>query len=150
VGKVIVVPTWLNPFKSSFHASPQKRLEWCRRVFEPEGAVVEPCEIEKRRAVYTIETVRELEKSYEIKGIVIGSDNLPSIKRWKEFEKLDDTLTWCVVSRNGGKMDLSILKNAVGIHLDIPVSSSDIREGKKWEYLPESIADEAMAIYNKI
>jgi len=147
IPQVIVVPAWLNPFKESSHASPRKRLEWCRRVFDLPGVIVSDYEIRQRRTVYTIETWNALKKEFPLKYLVIGSDNLPSIDRWRDFETLNEEAVWVVVTREEDAPDLTKLREAILLPLTIPVSSTQIRRGEKLEYVDPRIRDEVIQTY---
>ena len=148
IDRVVVVPSWLNPFKESFHASAQKRYEWCRVVFgDIEGVEISDFEILQNRAVYTIETYKELSQKYPITHIVIGADNLQSIDRWRDFEILNSQIEWIVAKRRGYDIVTSKLRRFKIIETDTPISSSDIREGRGLEYIDSRILDEIKSIY---
>jgi len=85
VDKVIVVPTFLNPFKSHFAANPETRLNWCKEAFDFENVIVSDFEIKNAKPTFTIETFNALSKDYNIKYIIIGADNLKSITKWARF-----------------------------------------------------------------
>ena len=146
--QVIVVPTYLNPFKKSFAAPPNLRLKWVKDSFNLKGVEVSDFEIKQERPVATIETLEHLSKDKNIKYIVVGSDNLKSITKWKNFEKLNNQITWIVASRRGFDIDTSMLNSAKILPIDIDVSSSEIRSGKKLEFLDKNIKDEVLKFYS--
>jgi nicotinate-nucleotide adenylyltransferase len=147
INQVVVVPAWRNPFKESSHATPRQRLKWCRTVFDMPGVVVEDYEIKQKRAVYTVETWRNLKKKYPVAGIVVGSDNLSSLKKWKSFDILNENLHWYIAARAGHAPVLEGLKEWSILDIDIPVSSTGIRSGRGTEYLDPRIAEEAKEVY---
>jgi len=149
VNRVIVMPTWLNPFKSKSFTPPAKRLEWSKRVFDMPNVIVSDYEIKKGRPVYTVESYRDLSRDYPIGYLVIGSDNLESITKWREFDKLNQNLTWIVATREGYKLDFSPLREYIELPLNIDISSSEIRQGFGLEYLDDKIQDEVKNIYKK-
>ena len=148
INQVVVVPAWRNPFKESSHATPRQRLKWCRTVFDMPGVVVEDYEIKQKRAVYTVETWKNLKKKYPVTGIVIGSDNLSSLKKWKSFDILNKNLHWYIAARKGYAPVLEGLKKWSILDIDIPVSSTEIRSGRGGSHLDPRIAEEAGAVYH--
>jgi nicotinate-nucleotide adenylyltransferase len=148
IPQVIVVPAWLNPFKEHSHASPEQRLEWCRRVFDLPGVVVSDFEIRQERPVYTIETWSALKRSYPLKYLVIGSDNLPALRQWKDFETLNEEAVWIVATREENTPDLSFLRRAILLPVEIPISSTRIRQGEGLEYVDPRIREEVIQTYH--
>ena len=148
VDKVIVTPTYLNPFKSNFSAKPKLRYKWVKEVFENENVIISDYEIEQKRAVYTYETLKELSKKYNIKAIIIGADNLKSIHKWHNFDYLNDNYLWLVASRRGESLDCQKLKNCKILNIDVDVSSTEIREGKKLDFIDEKIKKQVALEYN--
>ena len=65
IDTVIVVPTYLNPFKSSFYLNPETRFELLKKVFK-EFEKVQVCdyEINQRKTSYSIDTVNYLKNLY--------------------------------------------------------------------------------------
>lgn len=148
IDKIIIVPSWLNPFKETSHAPAQKRYEWCQKVFEDiEGVEISDFEISQKSPVYTIETYRELNRKYPVSSVIIGADNLRSIEKWRDFDKLNRSVEWIIAKRNGYAIVTPTLRSFKIIETDIPVSSSDIREGTGAEYIDDKIADEVAEIY---
>jgi len=127
VDRVVIMPTFLNPFKSSSHATADMRLKWCRDMCSDPDVIICDYEIRQNRAVYTIESINYLKEQYEIKYLVIGSDNLAHIEHWREFETINSTITWIVVDRSGYDSSYEKLRDYITIEMDIPISSSQIR-----------------------
>jgi nicotinate-nucleotide adenylyltransferase len=149
IGRVFVVPAWLNPFKERSHATPRQRLEWCRRTLDLPGVEISDREIRKGRPVYTVETWEELRKEgVPLRYLVVGSDNLPDLPRWRDFDRLNDEAVWIVATREGERPDLSGLKRAELLPVAVPVSSTMIRRGEGWEYLDPRIRDEVRRTYS--
>jgi len=145
---VIITPTYINPFKESFHVAAKTRLAWCKKLFCAENIIVSDYEVAQERAVYTIETYKHLKNYYNIKALVIGADNLKSITKWKDFTTLNRELHWIVIRRPNEEADCSALCNYTLIPLDIDVSSSEIRAGKKLEFLDPAIKKQVLKEYN--
>ncbi len=145
---VIITPTWLNPFKEKSHASSIKRLKWCHQVFDYPNVIISDYEIEQQRPVYTIETYQALKKEYPIKYLIIGSDNLTTITKWRDFSKLNQELIWIIATRDNINPDISMLKNAKILPIKIPISSTKIRLGEGLEYIDSKIYNEVIETYH--
>jgi nicotinate-nucleotide adenylyltransferase len=148
ITKVLLVPSWLNPFKERSHASTRQRLAWCRQVFDLPGVEVLDWEIRQGRPVYTIETWEHLrDQGLPLRYLVVGGDNLPDLPRWREFDRLNDEAVWLVATRESSDPDLSSLKRAELLPVEVPVSSTQIRRGEGLEYVDPRIRDEVRALY---
>ena len=142
IDHVIVMPAFLNPFKTESLASPDRRLSWCREVCQGEKIIVSDFEISCDRPVYTIETLRMLQQHYAVKYLVIGSDNLAALAQWQAFEEINEVITWLVFTREDEQPDCSLLRHCRVILLDIPVSSTMIREGSDLSSVDPRILDD--------
>jgi nicotinate-nucleotide adenylyltransferase len=147
--KVIVMPTYLNPFKNSFNAPPLKRIEWVKKSFDFKDVEICDFEIKQNRAVYTIESFKYLTKTKNknIKYIIIGSDNLKNITKWKSFNELNNAVTWLIASREGFNLNCDALKSFKILPININVSSTQIRNGEKLEFLDEKIKQDVLKFY---
>lgn len=66
---LIIMPSFLNPFKKSFSAPPQLRLRWCRALWsDAPGVEVSDYEISQNRPVPTIQSVKFLLEKYGASG----------------------------------------------------------------------------------
>ena len=143
VDRVVIMPTYLNPFKRSFTAPPHKRLEWLRKIFENDPKVsVSDFEVRQNQRVPTIESVLELKKHYDKVYVAIGADNLADLAKWHRYDKLKKEAKFIVFTR--GDENLPNGEYYV-VPLEIPVSSTQLRKNIQKELLPEKVADE---IYN--
>jgi len=151
VSKIIIVPTYLNPFKSGFHLLPEERLKLLEEIFgEFKDVIIDDFEIKQQRVVFTIETLEALKKRYNINSIIIGADNLNSIQKWRDFESLNSNFGWIVATRDGQSLDnLDILKNYRVIDINVPVSSTQIRAGNGLEFVDEKIVKRVKKFYKK-
>lgn len=62
---LIIMPSFLNPFKKSFSAPPQLRLRWCQALWsDAPGVEVSDYEISQNRPVPTIQSVKFLLEKY--------------------------------------------------------------------------------------
>jgi len=149
IDTVIVTPAWLNPFKKHSLASPQQRLAWCRSLFRHPKVIVDPGEVEAGHPVYTADTVARLNREYDVRYVVIGSDNLSAIETWYDFEQLNQTVTWLVFERKGYETGYEKLKNFRRFPLNIPISSHNIRTEKSVKYIDPNIAHDVQKMLNE-
>jgi len=137
---LLVVPTYLNPFKVFSLAPASLRLEWCHILFDSiPKVVVDDYEIKKGKSTYTSDSVKHFNIAYNVKYLIIGSDNLESLTKWHHFEWLNATITWVIVSREKYPLVLDGLRDTKVLHLDAPMSSSQIREEKDLHYVDNKI-----------
>lgn len=149
IDKLIIVPTFLNPFKQSSLATAQMRLDWCRRVFNNKSIEVDSYEIDLGRAVFSSQTIKHFKQLYDVKYLIIGADNLKSITKWHNFEWLNREIIWAVALRDGFEVNLSMLREYVIIDISIDISSSEIRECNNLKYIDNKIVTEVKNIIEK-
>jgi nicotinate-nucleotide adenylyltransferase len=150
IDKLIVVPAYLNPFKTASHAGAVQRLTWCRQLFADIPKVqVDAYEIEQGRSIPTAESLRHFQKSYDVNYLVIGADNLSTLTQWHQFAWLNDTVTWLIVTRSGHMLQTDALKRYEVIDLDLPCSSTDIRDNGTLEDVDSSIRDSVQTLFTK-
>ncbi len=147
VDGVILVPTFLNPFKKSFALPPKKRYLLLKKIFRNKAVYISQIESKKKHPSYTIDTLRRLRKQFNIKYLIIGADNLKSIQKWKNFKRLNSTITWIVAKRPKEKLNCNILQRCIVLNLHIDVSSSEIRAGKKLQFLDKKIKQKVIDGY---
>jgi nicotinate-nucleotide adenylyltransferase len=145
---LFVIPTYLNPFKKKFFAPPHLRYKWVKKLLLPyKKAKIIDFELRQKRPVPTIETIRYLQKKYNLDKIylIIGADNLASLKDWKAYDELKKMVEFVIVTRN----NTNIPKELKKLEVNAKISSTKLREHLKKHYLPPSVADEIMHYYNK-
>ena len=146
---VIITPAWLNPFKQHSLASAQQRLAWCRTIFDDPKVIIDAGEVEAGHPVYTAQTVGRLSAHYDVRYLVIGSDNLATIETWYDFDQLNRAVTWLVFERKGYDTGYETLRNYTRFTLDAPMSSSTIRAQKMIENIDQRIAPSVQKILTK-
>jgi len=140
IDKLLVVPAFLNPFKSSTLASPELRLEWCHTIFDPiDGVEICDYEISMGRAVYSSETIEYLSRLYRVEYIIIGADNINSIDRWHRFDWIDSQVTWVIARRSDFEIDRDILTHSIVLDIDEDISSTVIRERRDISVVDDKI-----------
>ncbi len=147
IDKLLIVPTYINPFKKRFTAPANKRLEWLKKVFENKKKVeVIDFEIKQKRAVYTIETLLHLKSCYkniEKTYLIIGADNLKNLQKWHKFEELKKQVTFVVATRKDTKLPKDLKKLSINVN----ISSTSLRDKIDENFLPKTLKDEIKKYY---
>jgi nicotinate-nucleotide adenylyltransferase len=129
IDRLIIVPAYLNPFKRTSLARPEKRLEWCHLLFDAiPNVIVDDYEVKQGKSIRTSQTVKHFNTRYDVKYLIIGSDNLSTLTDWHAFEWLDAHVTWVIVTREGHPIKTEKLRSWEILEIDFPVSSTHIRE----------------------
>jgi nicotinate-nucleotide adenylyltransferase len=137
IDKVIVVPAFVNPFKTGTHAPAELRLAWLKAIFKANSRVeVSDFEIRQNRAVRSIETVKHFGALYAKIYFIIGADNLATLKKWHRYEELNSLVTWVVATRD----DIEIEPGFIRLNVEQKISSSALRETILEQKLPTSVA----------
>ena len=140
IDRLIILPAYLNPFKERSLASPEKRLKWCHQLFDGiPGATVDDYEIRQNRSVRTAESVKHFSDTYSVKYLIIGSDNLSTLTQWHEFEWLNQTITWVIVTREGHPVQTEGLRSWKVLEMDLPASSTAVREKTELQHIDRKI-----------
>ena len=148
IDKLIVVPTFLNPFKEYSHLNAQNRLFLLQKLFEENETVeINDSEILKNRAVFSIETVKYLQTIYNpsVIYLIIGADNLEKIHLWKNFEELQSIVKFVIVNRSG-----YLNKNYANIktlNVDINISSTKLRDNLDLDFIPKKIQKDVKLLW---
>jgi len=130
VDEVWLLPVYRHAFEGQQHkqlASFEDRCAWCGALAEAVGQGVKLCRIEEELPTpsYTIDTLRSLRDRHP--GLqfrlVLGSDVLPQLPDWRDWDSIDREFSPIIVARAGYPTDLD-LKSP-----EFPgVSSSEIRQ----------------------
>ncbi len=140
IDKLIVVPAYLNPFKTSSLASAKQRLAWCHTLFdEIPNVIVDDYEIQEGKSTRTSQSVKHFNKTYDVKYLIIGSDNLSTLTKWHEFNWLNKTIQWVIFTREGHEVQTDELLSWEIIPLNESVSSTKIREKQTIEHIDKKI-----------
>ena len=140
IEKLIVVPTFLNPFKSASYFTTEKRLQLTQKLFESFSNVeVDAYEINEQKPTPTVQTLRHFQKFYDVRYIIVGADNLENIEKWQEFDYLNATITWVVATRAGYALKGDKLRAFKRLNVEVDISSTQIREEIEKESLYMSI-----------
>jgi nicotinate-nucleotide adenylyltransferase len=146
IDKVVIMPTFLNPFKSESHADAHLRLEWLQELFkEYKNVLIDAYEVTQKRKVPTIETVEYLLKKYKKIYLVVGADNLEKLHHWHKFEELKRLVTFIVATRDG----ITIPENFISLQIDESISSSCLRDAMDETKVPQACASAIVKYYKE-
>ena len=146
VDKVIVMPAYLNPFKTKVYAPPELRLKWLQKIFSSyENVEVDDFELTCKQKVPSLETVQHLQKKYDKIYLIIGADNLATLHKWHGYDSLKENVTFVVATRD----DTKIPQEFLSLHVNEPISSTSLRQEIKKEFLPPCVADEIEKFYKE-
>ncbi len=151
IDKLIVVPTFLNPFKITSHLTSLQRLALTKELFSNNNKIeVSDFEVSQNKATPSIETVNHIIKKYKPKNIylIIGADNIKSIHLWKDFDKLNQLVTFIVISRDGYEEKNDIIQT-INIKLDINISSTTLRGNLDLKYIPKKIEQKVEKLWKQ-
>lgn len=146
INKLIIMPTFISPFKSSFSAPPKLRLEWIRKIWgELDGVEISDYEISQSRPVPTIETVKYLINKHEpeIFYLIIGADHAATLHKWHGYDELKNLVKFIIATRD----DFIVPSDTQIFDLHIDISSSRIRSGNGLDKLDHKIKDEVLKFY---
>ena len=148
IDKIIVIPAYLNPFKTSSFASSNQRLLWCKRIFKNNDRVlVSDFEVINKNS-YSSNTIKHFQSIYDVKYLIIGADNLLSLQKWYKFDWINQNIIWAIASRDGINVDNNLVKNWVKIDVEANISSTLIREKKIINGVDKRIKDDIKRIYS--
>lgn len=146
IDKVVIMPTYLNPFKSNFCAPSKLRLKWLKKIFAPYKNV-EICsyEVDSNKKVSSIESVKHLLNRYKKIYLIIGADNLIDLPKWDRYEELKELVTFVVASRKNIEIPKSFLK----LEVEENISSTQLREHIDESKLSKICSDEIIKFYKE-
>ncbi|WP_295419374.1 nicotinate (nicotinamide) nucleotide adenylyltransferase [Sulfurovum sp.] len=142
IDKLLVIPAYLNPFKISSMASAEQRLKWCHILFDDiPDVIVDDYEIKEGKSIPTSQSVKHFNMAYDVKYLIIGSDNLSTLTKWHEFEWLNSNIIWVIITRDDHHLKTDHLRKWKILKLDIPMSSTAIRDKKDLSYVDKKIKE---------
>ena len=140
IDKLLVVPAYLNPFKTSSLASATQRLAWCHILFDTvDNVIVDDYEIKEGKSTTTSQSIKHFNIDYDVKYLIIGSDNLSTLTKWHNFEWLNAHIIWVIITREDHSLETKSLREWKILTLDAPMSSTDIRRDKELHYVDKKI-----------
>lgn len=142
-----------NPLKAKELLAPDfHRLEMVKRAISETENRMKVCDIEMSlpKPSFTIDTLLTLEKKYPQKKfyLILGSDSMETITKWKEYDKLLKNYSILVYPREGSNLNDLIQKYPIKIvnALLVDFSSTTIRQRLNnglsvSDFIPESVAE---------
>ncbi len=146
IDKLIIIPTYISPFKDSFCASPSLRISWLKKVFDyDEKLIIDEYEINEQKPTPSIQTVRYLIKKYNPNKtyFIIGADHVQTLPKWHEYDVLKTLVEFVVADR----LDIFIPDEFKHIKMKVDISSSIIRNELKIDKVNDKIKDEVINFY---
>ncbi|QZE12404.1 nicotinate-nucleotide adenylyltransferase [Mycoplasma sp. Ms02] len=146
--KLIIVPAHKSPFKAKTDlVSDDLRVSMIEKVL-PEKAEISLFEINRKGISYTIDTVKYLKNKYKNDELylVMGSDNLLKLDKWKNIEELSKLAKITVLKRTKSVNKINIKKyNGLLIKNDLyEASSTNFKRGNL-----DSVEDSVIEIIGK-
>ncbi|MBZ7938889.1 nicotinate (nicotinamide) nucleotide adenylyltransferase [Campylobacter sp. W0014] len=148
IDQLIIMPTFINPFKKEFFADEEKRLEWVIKLWGNLDKVkICDFEIKQKRPVPSIESVEYLYKIYRPSKFyfLIGADHLEKLYLWHQFEKLASLVEFVIAKRD----NIEIPEQFKDLKTDIKIASSFIRNTLNTDEVCGKIKDEVRNYYKK-
>ncbi|ADE19635.1 nicotinate-nucleotide adenylyltransferase [Mycoplasma crocodyli] len=130
--KLIFIPAFKSPFKTNRNLVDQNhRIEMIKLVL-PEKCEISDFELKRQGVSYTIETVKYFKNKYpnDELFLIIGSDNLPKLNKWKDIDELSK-ITKIAAFKRGKNINKLNLKRYNGILLNNPLFNYSSTEFKK-------------------
>ena len=144
IDRLIVVPAFISPFKKGHAAPPELRLEWLKKItaFDPR-ITVSDIELKKGGPSYTIDTVNHFARFFDTIYLIIGADNLRDLHKWHRFDELNKKVKWVVATRD----NTDVPQGFIRLDVDMPISSTELREKIDPRWIPDAIRDEVVRFY---
>ena len=140
IDKLIIVPAYLNPFKTSSLADAHTRLDWCHRLFDDiPNVIVDDYEIKEGKSTTTAQSVKHFNQQYHVKYLIIGADNLSTLTKWYAFEWLNENVIWVVATRDDHHLATDSLREWEILPIESPISSTQIREKNDLQHVDTKI-----------
>ncbi|MEG0265426.1 MAG: nicotinate (nicotinamide) nucleotide adenylyltransferase [Erysipelotrichaceae bacterium] len=138
--EVWFMPTFITPLKERELTPFQHRVHMIKMAIKPYHKM-KCCVLEANRkgCSYTIDTVKQLQKSYpkDTFSWLIGSDQARQLSKWKKIDELYQLIHFYVYPRN--KIEFESNQNLIQLKMkEINISSSQVRLGDL-SVLPHSV-----------
>ncbi|TLP39601.1 nicotinate (nicotinamide) nucleotide adenylyltransferase [Arcobacter arenosus] len=147
---LLIVPAYLNPLKVKSFLDAKTRFKLLKKLFSKKESVkVSSFEIDMKRPVYSIETIKFVLKKYKPEKLylIIGADNYKSFHLWDSFEEIEKLVTLVVVTRDGIKYNNN--GNVKKLKVDIKISSTELRNTFRLNYIPKKIRKDVKNIWKE-
>jgi nicotinate-nucleotide adenylyltransferase len=127
--RVLMVPAYNPPHRQLVGPEPEDRLALLKaavKPYEPELSIDDQ-EIDRRGTSYSVETLRELNKSHKAENIyfIMGADAFMDFPHWKNFEELLSLANFVVTTRPGAPLSLSAVDLPSGLEQFVKASDQN-------------------------
>jgi nicotinate-nucleotide adenylyltransferase len=135
--RIIFIPAFISPHKTDAKpSSPEDRLKMIKLAVESIPFFdYSDIEIKKGGVSYTVDTLRELKKKYDMLEFIIGYDNIFTFHTWKEPDEILKLAKMIVLKRKSShppQFEDKYYHQAVFVQTrGIEISATDIRERVK-------------------
>ena len=151
INKLIVIPTFINPFKTKTLLKSETRLELLKKLFNNiSNIIVSDIETNNKAPSYSINTLKKLINIYKPTKIyfIIGTDNLEHLETWEGFDEINSCVTFVQI-RRAGFLNKNYDK-MIYLDLNIDISSTELRDNLNLEFIPKLIKEDIKIIFDKI
>ncbi len=143
VDEVWLIPANQAPLKDRFLTDGTYRLAMLREVCKHNPKFrISDVELKRHGISYTIDTLKTLKEQfgeYEF-YYLIGADQAAQFDKWKDAETLKKLAHFAVADRNDKLQEIGLDEDFILLPMEpVDVSSSEIRNGKKLNLMPEYI-----------
>jgi nicotinate-nucleotide adenylyltransferase len=153
VDEVWFIPSAITPLKSASCTPAKIRLSLLKKALKNEPRF-KICDVDLKRSgqSYTVDTLKILKQRYpDVEWTwILGADQAQQFHLWKDPEELLKLARFAAVEREGSQIGEAF--EFEKLHMDpVAVSSSEIRQGKKLNFLPpevlQGILDNELYLY---
>lgn len=145
--RIFFIPAFLPAHKDKPQTTPHERLEMLGLALSDSHFEIEPCEIERKKMSYSIDTIDYLYARLHPVGhigFVIGDDLVSGLPTWKEADNLMEKVDLIIAHRTSRSETKTEYRHYYLQNPLIDISSGDIRRriktGKPFRYmLPEKV-----------
>lgn len=141
--KIFIIPSFQNPLKKEVDGpSAEHRLNMIKAAIAgyEKYYEVDTQELDRKGLSYTKDTITEYRKNYEAKELflIVGSDNLATFEKWKDYKKILEETNLVVTTRPGYDMpsDKDLLpKFLKDLTADIDFNFIELTSGRSIQFV---------------
>lgn len=107
--KIIIIPTYISPFKELTGTSDTDRLNMLRLAVQSYDFVtIDTFEIDQQQVTYTFDTLKYLTEKYSDDDLyfIIGTDHFSSFDKWANADELHELAKFIVLDRDDELYDI--------------------------------------------
>lgn len=149
IDKLIIMPTFISPFKDKFLADEKQRLFWIKKIWGSMKKIeISSFEIDQKKPVPSIISVNHILKLYTPEKLyfIIGADHLSTLHLWHNYQELCKKVEFVIAQRD----NIEIPKKFKSLNTQINISSTLIRTTLEVEEVCDEIKEEVKEYYLKL